>query len=162
MSGFCPLDKGRTSCPQRLSSLVPPTSSRVPKKLSTQGSALIPEASIPQGHRGSWGSCCRTEAVAKISYNTGSGPNSAQPPAWLLYPEEGARVTTAQSWDPRHLSLKDRTNTNLLQVTLCTPGGERGYRTGPCGHLSTWPHMHGQGRSEPSETEGQNETQLRR
>lgn len=33
VSGSCPLDKGRTSCPQRLA---PPTSSRVPEELGTQ------------------------------------------------------------------------------------------------------------------------------
>lgn len=68
VSESCPLDKGRTSCPQRPSSLVPPTSSRVPKELSTQGldsMPSIPAASVPQGHRSSWGSCYRTEAVVR-------------------------------------------------------------------------------------------------
>lgn len=151
MSGSCPLDKGRTSCPQRPSSLVPPTSSRVPKELNTQGLDSVPSFPQPQYLKdtGAPGAAAADRSGGeRTSYNTGSGLNSAQPPAWLLYPEEGARATRAQSRDPRHLGLKDRTKASCrrlcphLGVTEADPKG-------PCGYLSTWPHMHGHGGLNP-------------
>lgn len=74
-----------------------------------------------------------------------------------------------QSWDPSHLSLKDRPWFIFLQTTVTMPGGKGeshdGWvpllELGPMGTSGNLVSLMLTGRSEPHVTDGQTEVQIR-
>lgn len=74
-------------------------------------------------------------------------PTLSPAPCPAPYPEEGAGVTPAQSWDPSPWP-EGQAQAHSLQPTVAMPGGRGRSHTdgtpllelGPTGRLPTWPH----------------------